>query len=148
MKATRSLKSVRMLLLAVLAVGLSASLANAQEIEGKFTLPFEASWGKTVLPAGDYSFRVNPSLGSSCIVTVSQGRHGVALIVANSATRSEMAGSSALIAVRSAGSYRIQALRLAEAGVVLEYTPPKAPRPILAEQPVLLQRVALIAAAK
>jgi hypothetical protein len=36
-----------------------------------------------------------------------------------------VAGSSALIAVRSAGSYRIRALRLAEAGVVLEYMPPK-----------------------
>ena len=61
MKSTRSLNSVRILLLAVLAAGLSASLARAQEYEGKFTLPFEARWGMAVLPPGDYSFRVNPS---------------------------------------------------------------------------------------
>ena len=59
MKSTRSLKSVRILLLAVLAAGLSASLASAQEYQGKFTLPFEARWGSAVLPAGDYTFRVN-----------------------------------------------------------------------------------------
>ncbi|MGD0323818.1 MAG: hypothetical protein ABSD45_08780 [Terriglobia bacterium] len=147
MKSTRSLKSVRILLLAVLAAGLSASLARAQEYEGKFTLPFEARWGKAVLPPGDYSFRVNPS-HEPCMALVSQGRQGVALIMANDAAKGEVAGSTALIAVRSAGSYRIRALRLAEAGVVLEYSPPKAERQILAQLPVLFQRVPVIAAGK
>jgi hypothetical protein len=147
MKSTRSLKSVRILLLAVLAAGLSASLARAQEYEGKFTLPFEAHWGTAVLPAGDYSFRVNPG-EEPCMALVIQGRQGLALIMANSAAKGEVAGSTALIAVRSAGSYRIRALRLAEAGVVLEYSPPKAERQLLAQQPVLLQRVPVIAAGK
>src|SRR5208337_3582110 len=145
MKSTRSLKSVRILLLAVLAAGLSASLARAQEYEGKFTLPFEARWGTAVLPAGDYSFRLDPSQ-NPCIALVRQGTRGVAFVMADGgASKGEVAGSSALIAVASAGSYRIRALRLAEAGVVLEYSPSKAERPILAEQLVLLQRVALIA---
>jgi hypothetical protein len=147
MKSTRSLKSVRILLLAVLAAGLSASLASAQEYEGKFTLPYEARWGKAVLPAGDYSFRVNPSR-DSCITLVGQGRRGVALILTSKTTRGEVAGSSALITVRSAGSYRIRALRLAEAGMVLEYMPPKAERQLVAQQPVLFQRVPVIAAGK
>jgi hypothetical protein len=147
MKSTRSLKSVRILLLAVLAAGLSASLACAQEYQGKFTLPFEARWGKAVLPAGDYSFRVNPS-HEPCIALVSQGRQYVAFITTNNEPRGEVAGSSALIAVRSAGSFRIRALRLAEAGVVLEYMPPKAERQMLAQLPVLYQRVPVIAAGK
>jgi hypothetical protein len=147
MKSTRSLKSVRILLLAVLAAGLSASLARAQEYEGKFTLPFEARWGTAVLPAGDYSLRVNASQEPR-ILSVSQGRQGVAFILTSNTTWGEVAGSSALIAVRSAGSYRIRALRLAEAGVVLEYMPPKAERQLLAQQPVLFQRVPVIAAGK
>ncbi len=147
MKSTRSLKSVRILLLAVLAAGLSASLASAQEYQGKFTLPFEASWGGAVLPAGDYTFRVNASEGP-CMVAVSQGRQIVALILTSGTTRGEVAGSSALIAVRSAGSSHIRALQLAEAGLVLEYSPPKAERQILAQQPVLFQRLAVIAAGK
>jgi hypothetical protein len=148
MKSTRSLKSVRILLLAVLAAGLSASLASAEEYEGKFTLPFEARWGKAVLPAGDYSFRIDTN-NDSCIVSVSQGGRGVAFIMPDgAASRGEVAGSSALIAVRSAGSYRIRAFRLAEAGVVLEYSPPKAERQILAQQPVLYQRVPVIAVGK
>ena len=147
MKSTRSLKSVRVLLLAVLAAGLSASLANAQEYEGKFTLPFEARWGGAVLPAGDYTFRVNPS-EPPCMVSVSQGQQIVALILTSSTTRGEVAGSSALIAVHSAGSSHIRALQLAEAGVVLEYSPPKAERQLLAQQPVLFQRMPVIAAGK
>ena len=148
MNSTRSLKSVRILLLAVLAAGLSASLASAQEYEGKFTLPFEARWGLAVLPAGDYSFRVNASQ-MPYVVSVSQGLRHVALIIADGgASKAEVAGSSALIAVRSAGSYRIRALQLEEVGVVLEYMPPKAERQILAQQPVLFQRVPVIAAGK
>jgi hypothetical protein len=147
MNSTRSLKSVRILLLAVLAAGLSASLARAQEYEGKFTLPFEARWGVAVLPAGDYTFRANASQ-IPCMVSVSQGQQIVALILTNGTDRGEVAGSSALIAVRSAGSYRIRALQLAEAGVVLEYSPPKAERQILAQQPVLFQRMPVIAAGK
>ena len=148
MKSIRSLKSVRILLLAVLAAGLSASLASAQDYEGKFTLPFEARWGTAVLPAGDYSFRINTN-NYSCIALVSQGGRGVAFIMPDTAaSRGEVAGSSALIAVRSAGSYRIRALQLAEAGVVLEYSPPKAERQILAQLPVHFQRVPVIAAGK
>ncbi len=147
MKSTRSLKSVRILLLAVLAAALSASLASAQDYEGKFTLPFEARWGKAVLPAGDYTFRVDPN-NEPCMVSLSQGRQIVAFILTSDTTRGKVAGSSALIAVRNAGSYRIRALQLAESGVVLEYSSPKAERQILAQQPVLFQRVAVIAAGK
>jgi hypothetical protein len=82
------------------------------------------------------------------MVSVSQGRQTLAFILTSDTARGEVAGSSALIAVRSAGSYRIRALQLAEAGVVLEYTPPKAERQILAQQPVLFQRVPVIAAGK
>jgi len=144
MNSTRSLKSVRILLLAVLAAALSASLASAQEYQGKFTLPFEARWGSAVLPAGDYTFRVNAS-EAPCMVSVSQGQQIVALILTSSTTRGEVAGSSALIAVRIAGSSHIRALQLAEVGVVLEYSPPKAERQLLAQQPVLFQRMPVAA---
>jgi hypothetical protein len=130
--------------LAVLAAALSASLASAQEYQGKFTLPFEARWGSAVLPAGDYTFRVNAS-EAPCMVSVSQGQQIVALILTSSTTRGEVAGSSALIAVRIAGSSHIRALQLAEVGVVLEYSPPKAERQLLAQQPVLFQRMPVAA---
>jgi hypothetical protein len=139
---------VRILFLAVLAAGLSAGLARAQEIGGKFTLPFEARWGTAVLPAGNYSFRVNAS-ENPCMVSVSQGGRVVAFIMTSSTSRGEVAGSSALIAVRGAESYRIRALRLAEAGVVLQYMPPKAERrQILAQKPELFQRLPVLLAAK
>jgi hypothetical protein len=82
------------------------------------------------------------------MVSLSQGRQIVAFILTSDTARGEVAGSSALIAVQSAGSYHIRALQLAEPGVVLEYSPPKAERQIVAQQPVVFQRVPVIAAGK
>jgi len=146
MKWTRSFNVVKVLHPAVLAGGLSASLASAQ-VQGKFTLPFEARWGQATLPPGEYSFNLDTARVAN-IALVRQGQRTVALIMADSQTEQhEVTGSSALVAVRSGGKYRIRALRLAEAGVVLEYMPPKAERQILARAPQLLQRVPILMAA-
>ncbi len=141
MKISQRFKSVRILLLAVLAVGLSAGAASAQTFEGKFTLPFEARWGKAVLPAGDYTFNVDPDT-APYIVVLRHKQKGVAYVTTDSViSRDAFSGSSALIAVRSGGKYRIRTLHLANAGVVLGYAFPKAERQFIAQAPVLLQRI-------
>ncbi len=148
MKWTQSIKVVKVLLLAVLAAGLSASLASAQEFEGKFTLPFAASWGQAVLAPGNYTITLD--VGSTPrIVLLRKGAVGVGMIIDDGKTI-ERSGtdSSALIAVRSGGTYRIRALRLAEFGLVLNYLPPKAERQLLAQLPVLIQRIPVVAAGK
>lgn len=148
MKWTRSFDVVKVLLLAVLAAGLNAKLASAQGYQGKFTLPFEARWGRAILPPGEYSFSVDPGK-AACIATVSQGQHYIALVMSSGVIeQGELTGPSALIAVRSGGTYRIEALRLAEAGVTLGYPAPKAERQVLAQGPQLIRRVAVLVAAK
>ena len=37
-----------------------AGAANAQTVQGTFTLDHAARWGKTVLPAGDYRLKLDP----------------------------------------------------------------------------------------
>jgi len=147
MKTTRSLNLVKVLALAALAAGLSASRANAQGYSGKFTLPFEARWGEADLPPGDYTFTVDPEK-PSLMALICQGNHNAALVMAQGRIEGKVSGSSALIAVLSGGKYRIRALRLADAGLVLEYTLPKAERQIYAQAPQLIRRVPVMMAAK
>jgi hypothetical protein len=138
---------VKVMLFAVLAAGLSAGLASAQDVHGKFALPFEARWGTAVLPPGDYTFGVSSTSGTH-IVAIRQGNRGVALVVSGRDASGEISGPSALVATRTDGEYRISALRLAEVGLTLEYTAPKVERPILAQAPVLIQRVPISMASR
>jgi len=148
MKTTRSFNLARVLLLAALAAGLNASLASAQDYKGTFTLPFEARWGAAVLPAGDYSFTVDP-YSTVCIAKISQGTRYLGMVMATGRLEQETGGSSALTAVRSGGKYRITALRLAEDGVIFSYLPPKAERQqFMAQAPQLIRRVPVLMAAK
>ena len=67
MKTNQKLSIVSLLALGVLAVGLSAKPASAQELEGRFTLPSAARWGLATLPAGDYSFKLDKSSADGMI---------------------------------------------------------------------------------
>jgi hypothetical protein len=146
MKMTQSFNLVKVMFWAVLAAGLSAGLASAQNvIHGKFTLPFQARWGADVLLPGDYTFEIDTAK-RPYIVAVRQGDRGVALARANSVEQGETSGHSALVTVRTGRKYRIWMLHLAEAGLTLDYTPLKAERPILAQEPVLIRRLPILMA--
>ena len=144
MNSNRTFHLVKYLLLAVLAAGISAGLASASDvIRGTFTLPFEARWGADVLPPGDYTFELNVAK-RPYIVAVRQGDRRVAMALADAAEQGKVSGSSALIATRTGGKYRIWTLKLAEADLTLDYAPLKVERPILAQEPVLIRRVPIM----
>ena len=151
MKRTQNFNFVRAMLLAVLAAGISAGAATAQGardiVNGKFTLPFEARWGSVVLLPGDYTFRLDIS-ARPYIVAVRQGDRGVAMAMAHAAEQGKVSGSSALIVTRRGGKYQIWTLALAEVGLTLDYAPLKAERPLLAQEPVLIQRVPILMASR
>jgi len=99
-------------------------------------------------PAGDYSFTLDTNSGPT-IASVSQGRRGVALVMANAgSTRGKVAGPSALIIVRRGRTGFVRALRLAEAEATLEYLPPKSERQMLAQTPELIQRIPILVSGK
>jgi hypothetical protein len=112
--------------LAVLAVSLGSGLANAQDIAGKFNLPFKARWDKLVLNPGNYSFTYGSiTTGSARVITVYRGRRGVGMILTGPASEGQFSDSSHLTAVRVAGAYRITSLQLSDQGITLHFTMPR-----------------------
>jgi hypothetical protein len=132
--------SIRTLLGACLFLG----LANAQNTDatGKFSLPFEATWGGTVLAAGDYSFKVSHYQGSAEIVSVHSGSKIVGTIMASSVGVSTPSNDNVLVAVRNRGQHSIQLLRLGLIGKTYTYLPGKGAKPsLIAQGPRLIERV-------
>jgi hypothetical protein len=58
-KTIRQPIAVKLLAVVLLATGAFAAAADAQTLAAKFTLPFEVHWGKTVLPAGEYTMSMD-----------------------------------------------------------------------------------------
>jgi hypothetical protein len=111
MISKRYSESVVKLGLALLAVATSASIGNAvTAYQGKFTLPVEAQWENTKLPAGDYTITV-PSGGAPYTVYL-QGSKASAIIQAVTAEDGAASGRSQLDLADIAGVHTIEALEV------------------------------------
>jgi len=148
-KANRSLKMARHLVLALASAGFFAGAASAQEpaCEGKFTLPFEAQWGGATLAAGDYAFTLDSTAMGSRVVTVVRDQQKVAIVMAQGRSKSDSTKASALIVTRIGGRARIDALHLAEVGDFF-YIAPKAEGLQTASVPQLIQRIPVFTSGK
>jgi hypothetical protein len=145
MSTNRSLQLVKFAVLAILTAGMGARLANAQEAEGKFSLPYEVRWGQTVLPPGNYTFTVNSrGLPNDCVRV--RGEDLRARIIIPQGIDYNFSGKSALIVERQGKKGTVRALRLPDAGLVIYYPAPKAERQVLAQAPALIQRIPILMA--
>lgn len=123
-RIVRSITKVTLLAVMLGATLLFASAANAQsEYQGKFTLPFEARWGRAVLPAGQYwltCVHFNP--GTVLVIRDANNRRIVAYESAvfreDSAT-----GESALLVGKQGKQRAVHSARIAELGAVFVYDP-------------------------
>jgi hypothetical protein len=120
----------------VLASCFNAGFANAQTVGGKFTLPFEAHWGRATLPAGDYSFRLER--GPDAKVHVMRAGKPVAFVVDQGYSTETSAGMS-LTVVRNGAGYSICDLNLPGIGKVLHYAPTKPARNSAAQEREIAQ---------
>jgi hypothetical protein len=152
MNTIRSLSQMKYIALLLLAASLSVGMASAQHdpavYHGKFTLPIEALWGSTVLPAGDYTFTVQSTTLPS-FVTIRQESRGTAasMIMAQGVAQRSSSDQSALIVIRSAGTGVVRSLRLAELGLEFQYATPKGVT-LVAQRPELLQQIRVSVAGK
>jgi hypothetical protein len=100
--------------------------ANAQVgFQGRFTLPYEARWGQTVLPPGHYKLTfIYGKLSTTVAIQDAKSLRMVALEPAN--IREDSEGESSLL-IGTRGSLRVvYALRIAELGEAFLYEHPSA----------------------
>ncbi len=148
MNTNRSLRLVTFAVLALVTACFGASLANAQEVRGTFNLPFEVHWGPAVLSPGNYSFQLNSSGFLTPHIMLVHGEDHTANFILPGGFEHSVSGKSALIVERQGESATVSALRLPDAGLVIYYPVAKAKRQILAQCPVLIQRLPILMASK
>jgi hypothetical protein len=120
----RSLKFLNQLALVALALCFAAGLGKAQNAyEGTFTLPFEARWAGTVLPAGDYTISMRSARAPYLLFVRGEGKS--VMILANGAAEKQLSDDSKLILVDADGTETIANLEAGQLGLTLDYSVPK-----------------------
>jgi len=122
MKTIRNTNRLVAFAAVLLAVGCFGGLANAQsnlpqaEYQGKFTLPFEAHWGKTVLAPGVYQLAFVPGAESVLAIRDVKTRRVVALEAATVRDGAGEGEASALLIGTRNNQQIVHSLRIAELG--------------------------------
>jgi len=124
-----SLKQSRLMRFAVL-TALLLSLgrsATAQDIQGKFELPFPAHWGGIVLTPGQYSFSYAPlANGGIPVVVLRQGMRKLGMITGyKTESGQRYSVASHLTAIRVGSTYRIISLQFSAEGTTVGFHVPK-----------------------
>lgn len=117
----RSVIKVKLFAAAMLAAGLCASTGYAQtNFSGKFTLPYEVQWGKSVLPAGQYFITMNP-MRPTAIVQSADGKIAFYTPIPTQSTSEK--GTTALKVLARGNERIVLSLNLPERGLSLVYRP-------------------------
>jgi hypothetical protein len=134
MTLTRSFKLAVAVGVGLLATCFTANLAKAGDsalaYKGTFALPFEAHWGNLVLPAGEYSFKIDDQTPNNTIL-VTRGTQYLGFVLITSTSDQPTSGKSELVAVSAGAAYRVSTLRLQTDNgndVVVEFAIPKSER--------------------
>jgi hypothetical protein len=121
MKSLRCSSAVKTLALAVGVVAFLPTFAPAQDFVGKFTLPYEAYWGQTLLSPGDYSYSLE-STGPSARLLVRKSTGTSSFMVMTRSCSSIEPSANTQLAIRQQGADRfISSLYLGEVGEILHF---------------------------
>jgi hypothetical protein len=137
--------------MALLASFFFAGAARAQEqrpaFAGEFTLPYEAHWGKCVLPPGNYSITIK-STGTPMIALVRTADGEAVTYVMNGAVETHPNGQNALLIKERQGQRIVHSLALNDLGVVLIYEPSLAHEKPMVQEARNIQAVPVTSAKK
>jgi hypothetical protein len=118
---TKFLTSTALAALALLSLPGPGKAQDAYQ--GKFTLPFEAHWGKATLPAGDYTIALPKAVAPYMLTVQGQGKN---VMVFTGAAADEPAAHDSALTVSRIGTVQvITGLRAAELGLTFTYLVPK-----------------------
>jgi hypothetical protein len=130
MKSNRRFSLLKVLVLAVGAMGASAIPAHAQAAAGRFTLAHKVRWGRVSLPAGDYTFSLESQTWPARITVRQLGGSTAAMILPTLISANTLTGASLLVLHDEGGESVVSALRLSSLGLALEFASPKLAMPV------------------
>jgi hypothetical protein len=156
MKIIRNLVTLAGLSVMVFALG--ATGARAQNLStnfaGTFTLPFNAQWGRTVLPAGKYSLYYGhlPTSSTSMVEVAAKDKKSPHVFILAQGVSDAAAAKSALVCIREGNGCIVRALEMPQIGQAVEFAMPRGTRLVaqrqngsknvqIAEGPKLIQRI-------
>lgn len=126
MKSTRkSLLSVATLALAI-AVCTAVPAAHAADMRGTLTLPMEASWNGTVLPAGNYEYSLQYNGASTLILVRNTETMKGSLFLASSISSAAGVEKPELTLTREGSEMAVTALSVGDMSLAFGATSPKA----------------------
>jgi hypothetical protein len=105
----------------LIALGASAQFSGPSVFAGKFTLPYEVHWGRSVLSPGAYSISIE-AVQEAAIVRSANGQTNMFVRVPILGDTEKGAGTCLTI-VHRGNERRVQALNLPELGKMLIYEP-------------------------
>jgi hypothetical protein len=109
----------------LMAVGFGASASQAQSIyKGSFTLDHDVRWQNATMPAGDYTFTVQSSTRSKPVLVT--GPNGTVFQMPLVTAETKIADQSKLILEWRGDSLCVREMDLAQIGLNIRYTVPKA----------------------
>jgi hypothetical protein len=157
MKTIRSLMILAGLSLAVLALGATGAKAwspAGTDFAGTFTLPFEAQWGRTTLPAGEYSLYYGhlPKSSTPVVEVIGKDKGSPHAFILPQGIDSASTTTSALVCVREGNALIVRSLEMPAIGESVRFGLPRGAQRTahnrkhngyaqLAEAPMLIQRI-------
>lgn len=130
MKSIRKFPLLRVLVLAIAAMGASAIPAHAQSTTGKFTLAHKVRWAGAVLPPGDYTFSLDSQNSPARILVREVSGSTAAFLLPQGMSEDKLGGASSLVLHEEGGESIVSSLRLANLGVALQFASPKLAMPV------------------
>lgn len=126
MRTNQRVAGIRMLLatlaMSLLFVGTVRAQGEFPVCRGKFTLPYQVHWGKSVLPPGDYTITIQ-STGTPTIALISKAEGNGSIRVVSGVRSGPTNGVNALLVKDKDGQLTVHSLSLADLGMVLIYDP-------------------------
>ncbi|HUA15027.1 MAG TPA: hypothetical protein VMG31_07005 [Verrucomicrobiae bacterium] len=94
---------------------------------GQFTLPHDVHWQNAVVPAGEYSFKLN-SEGAMGVLTLSKlsGSRTSLIFLVNDTDELKASGISRLVLDSTASGSYVSAMQLPQFGITLHFAVPAA----------------------
>jgi hypothetical protein len=124
MNTIRRLLQVRSLLLAALV--LTSFPCTAQKAgpgrAGTITFPVDTHWGMAVLPAGEYTFKVDSSGSFPLVIVRSVSGSAAALIYPDSQSMPDQAAPAGLVLEKKDGVTYVKSFYVEEVGLVFNYS--------------------------